>query len=125
MAPLVASRGQGVDALREKLVSMVQRAPEARVGRRFCDLPEPFSREVQSLAGLHAKSFPVCATDARAEALLVLSDENAVSSSPDHYPPDMREAAIVDGAGEFRHRGGTRRPSVDGSRHTRTSGWNV
>src|SRR5436190_18068160 len=89
VVPLVASRGEGVEALRQEIVSLIGSAEPAPARRRFCTLPEMIGREVESLAGLHAESFPACATDARAEALLVLGDENALSSSPEHYPPKM------------------------------------
>ncbi|HYV31503.1 MAG TPA: FeoB small GTPase domain-containing protein, partial [Candidatus Binatia bacterium] len=95
VVPLVASRGAGVEVLRERIVSLIRNAPEAGVGRRFCDLPEFFSREIQSLAVYHARSFPACGIDAQAEALLLLSDEHAVASSPDHYPADIRQAVAA------------------------------
>ena len=95
VVPLVASRGEGVEALRQEIVSLIGSAEPAPARRRFCKLPEMIGREVESLAGLHAESFPACATDARAEALLVLSDENVVSSSPAHYPLKMRAAVAA------------------------------
>jgi len=47
---------------------------------------------VESLAASRAKSGPAGATDGRAEALLMLSDENALSSSPERYSPALRQA---------------------------------
>ncbi|HYT61238.1 MAG TPA: ferrous iron transport protein B [Haliangiales bacterium] len=104
VVPLTASRGQGIEALRQKIISLVQSADRAAAPRRFCRLPEDFSREVEAIAALHAKTSPACATDARAEALLVLSDETAMSSSPGHYPDEMRQAVAsarqrLEGAG--------------------------
>src|SRR5204863_205623 len=92
VVPLVASRGQGIDALRQKIVATIRSASPPAVPQRFCELPGIFLREVESLAGIHSQSVAACPADAHAEALLVLSDENALASSPDHYPAGMREA---------------------------------
>src|SRR6266700_6205822 len=46
VVPLVASRGQGVEALRQRVVSLVQSTARPAPPRRFCQLPERFSREV-------------------------------------------------------------------------------
>ena len=91
VVPMVASRGHGIDALREQMVALL-RAAKAPPPRTFCELPELFAREVESLAAGRAGSVPGRGTDARAEALLLLSDENALSSSPDHYPAELRQA---------------------------------
>src|SRR5262245_8658162 len=92
VVPLVASRGQGVEALRQRIVSLVQSALRPAASRRFCRLPETLSREVDAIARLHARTVPACALDSGAEALLILSDENALVSSPDHYPHDTERA---------------------------------
>ena len=99
VVPMVASRGQGVDALRQKIVASIRSAGPASIPKRFCELPEIFSREVESLAGFRSRSVAACPASTHAEALLVLSDENALESSPDHYPPAVREAV-----GEARER---------------------
>src|SRR5205807_10590787 len=75
VVPVVASRGQGVEALRQRIVSLVQSAARPVAPRRFCQLSETFSREVETIAHLHARTFPACAMDSGAEALLILSDE--------------------------------------------------
>src|SRR5438552_2310475 len=95
VVPLVASRGQGVEALRQRIVSLVQSAARPAAPRRFCQLPETFLREVETIARLHAKTFPACALDSGAEALLILSDENALLSSPEHYPGDTEQAVTA------------------------------
>ena len=95
VVPLVASRGRGVEALRQKIVSLIERANRVAAPRSFCQLPELFSREVATIANLHAKTFPTCALNAQAEALLVLSDETALSSSPEHYPQDIHQLVTV------------------------------
>src|SRR5213592_5021210 len=95
VVPVVASRGTGLEALRQSIVSLVQGAASPAAPRRFCQLSETFSREVNSIAHLHARTFPACAMDSGAEALLILSDENALASSPEHYPPDTEQAVTA------------------------------
>jgi len=95
VVPVVASRGTGVEALRQSIVSLVQSAVSPAAPRRFCQLPATFSREVDSIAHLHARTSPACATDSGAEALLILSDENALVSSPEHYPRDTEQAVTA------------------------------
>src|SRR2546429_8647601 len=70
VVPVVASRGQGIEALRQKIISLVAGAARPTPSR-FCRLPENVSREVEAIARLHAQSSPACATDATAEALLI------------------------------------------------------
>src|SRR5205807_6207617 len=69
VVPMVASRGRGVEALRQKIVWLIERAHRVAVPRSFCQLPELLSREVATIANLHAKTFPTCALNAQAEAL--------------------------------------------------------
>src|SRR5437867_8666591 len=45
VVPLVASRGEGVEELRQKIVSLIRSGSRASEPRRFCELPEVFSRE--------------------------------------------------------------------------------
>ena len=95
VVPLVASRGQGVEALSQCIVSLAQGAARQAPPQRFCQLAETFSGEIERIAHLHARTFPACALDSGAEALLLLSDENALMSSPEHYPPDTAQAVIA------------------------------
>src|SRR2546430_15544270 len=91
VVPVVASRGQGIEALRQKIISLVAGAARPTPSR-FCRLPENVSREVEAIARLHAQTSPACATDAAAEALLILSDDQALASSPEHYPSHVQRA---------------------------------
>jgi ferrous iron transport protein B len=104
IVPMVASTGRGVESLRQKMISMFRSAVKSTVRRRFCQLSDIFSREVQSIAELHAKTFPACAVDAEAEALLIVSDEKALPPGPEHYPDDIRRA--VTGAQQRLEAGG-------------------
>jgi ferrous iron transport protein B len=89
--PMVANTGQGVEALRQHLLNAVSASPQAtRREASFCELPAPLQREVQPLAAALERAFPRRCTDARAEALLVLSDEKVLRQSANLYPPELR-----------------------------------
>src|SRR5207249_9297200 len=65
-------------ALSQCIVSLAQGAARQAPPQRFCQLAETFSGEIERIAHLHARTFPACALDSGAEALLLLSDENAL-----------------------------------------------
>ena len=89
--PTVASSGDGVPEIREKIAAAARRK-ETRAGTEFlCDLPGPLAGEVEALAQLPAlRQRP---TSARAEALLIVSDEKFLAGSGAVYPAGVREAA--------------------------------
>src|SRR5881394_44844 len=71
--PLVASKGEGVSALRGQMLAMLK-APSAEVTPRlFAELPEVFGREAAQLVPLLENTFPETHFQAMAEALLILS----------------------------------------------------
>src|SRR5262249_10276029 len=72
--PIVASTGEGVSQLREKIVACV-RAPQEIKPRLFCQLPGLFRIEATGLADLLAETFQERRNQATAEALLILSNE--------------------------------------------------
>lgn len=102
--PLVASQGRGLPELRNALISSLQTSaagpnnglngtePPTRKQRHFCDLPTEFAHETESLAELLARTFHERRTQAAAEALLILSNEKALASSLEHYPPAIQES---------------------------------
>ncbi len=93
--PIVASSGKGIPELKQQIFSTLV---EARSGNRisneirFCELPAPFAREVADLSILLASAFHERRAQANAEALLILSNEKALASSLQHYPPQIQEA---------------------------------
>lgn len=96
----VASTGQGVKELRQHLDRLLAEPPSPTPGN-FCVLPAVFQHEVRQLAdtilGAPA-SGPTAAGNstarARAEALLLISNEKALSSSTEHYPVEMQRAVL-------------------------------
>ena len=91
--PLVASTGQGIPELREKMVAMLRNA-QKQTPRQFCELHPSFSQEVEGIAALLEKTFHERKTQARAEALLILSDERAIASSRREDYPEVITSAI-------------------------------
>jgi ferrous iron transport protein B len=91
--PTVASSGAGVPEIREKIAAAA-RGKETRASTEFlCDLPGPLAGEVEALAQLPAlRQRP---TSARAEALLIVSDEKFLAGSGAVYPAGVREAAAA------------------------------
>jgi ferrous iron transport protein B len=87
--PLVASRGEGLSELRERLLAGAQ-LPD--VPRKFAEFPRAFSCEVEGLAGVLAQIFPEPEYRAETEAALVLSDERFMASSAAHYPESVTVA---------------------------------
>src|SRR6185295_3663880 len=92
--PVVASAGEGVPQLREKIVEFVRAVPEIKP-RLFCQLPGLFRIEATGLADLLAETFHERRNQATAEALLILSNEKALASSTAHYPPKIQDAVAA------------------------------
>ena len=91
--PTVASSGAGLPEIREKIAA-VARGKETRARVEFlCDLPAALAGEVETLAELPAlRQRP---TSARAEALLVVSDEKFLAGSGAVYPAEVAAAAAA------------------------------
>jgi ferrous iron transport protein B len=94
VVPLVASTGQGVPELRAQILALLRRPPEVQP-RLFCQLPGLFRIEAQKLAEQLAETFRERRLQATAEALLILSNERALASSREHYPPAIQEAVAA------------------------------
>jgi len=92
--PLVASTGQGVAELRQKIESLL-REPDAVEPRRFCDLSAPLEAATRDIAGLLDETPRQRPGQAAAEALLLLSNEKALTSSLRHYPAEVTDAVAA------------------------------
>jgi len=95
VAPVVASRGEGIKSLQAEIVSTLKGGAGKLMPRRFCELPAELEQEISSLSELLYDTFPETRFQARAEALLVLSDEKFLSSSAGHYPEAVRRAVAA------------------------------
>jgi ferrous iron transport protein B len=95
--PVVASTGQGIPELRQRIVNVLGESdtkPKPRPAL-FSDLPAEFKKEADDLAVLLAEAFHERRTQAKAEALLILSNEKALASSLQHYPANIQQAVTV------------------------------
>ncbi len=94
VVPIVASTGEGLPALREKIATLATTSQEMKP-RLFCQLPGLFRIEADGLTDLLAKAFQERRHQAMAEALLILSNEKALASSSAHYPREIQDAVIA------------------------------
>ncbi len=94
--PVVASRAEGLPALRRALLDAVAAPAVARPEpRSFTALPPLFQTAAAELATLLAITFREAPARAAAEAQLILGNENAVASSGAHYPPPVQAAVTA------------------------------
>jgi len=94
VVPIVASQGKGVPALTRATLSLLQNPPSPKP-QRFCRLPDTFEKEIESVAKLLAQSCETRPEQAAAEALLILSNEKAISSSTGHYPSAVEQTVFA------------------------------
>ena len=92
--PVVASTGRGLPELRVAIHSLLKAPPQAKP-RRFSELPASVQAEAATIAGLLAETFHERRAQAAAEALLILSNERALASSLQHYPPRIEQAVAA------------------------------
>lgn len=92
--PVVASTGQGVPELREKILFFTRGKMETKP-ELFCQLPGLFRIEALNLAELLAGTFSERKLQATAEALLILTNEKALASSRSHYPQHIQDAVAA------------------------------
>lgn len=89
--PIIASSGQGVPELKEKIVSLL-RQPQAREVRIFSDLSPVLKAEAAEVARKLAEAAKDPSPQFAAEALLILCNEKALVSSSGHYSAEVIEA---------------------------------
>jgi ferrous iron transport protein B len=92
--PVVASTGQGLRALRAKILEFTNATHNLKP-RLFCQLPGLFRIEATGLADLLAETYQERRLQATAEALLLLSNEKALASSTTHYPQKIQDAVAA------------------------------
>ncbi len=92
--PIVASIGEGVAALRSRILAAFREERVLGPAPRFADLPEPFEREASALAERLAQAFAACPQAAQAAARLILGDEKSLVTVPAQYGPAVRDDVI-------------------------------
>ena len=101
--PVVASAGQGVAGLKQKIIALLAGVAgsatdppgDLPTAKLFCQLPGLFRIEATGLAALLAQTFQERRLQATAEALLLLSNERALASSRGHYPQNIQDAVAA------------------------------
>ncbi|MCP5516339.1 MAG: ferrous iron transport protein B [Verrucomicrobiales bacterium] len=86
--PMVASRAEGIDELRRRIVERTGVLPKGP-SARFSELPDVIAREVEGLAAALLRPVPSRPVEAWAEALLLLGDERNVEPASDRYGPEL------------------------------------
>jgi ferrous iron transport protein B len=77
VVPMVASTGEGLKEVQQKIIQMVRSGALGSPAESFCKLPVAFEIEIASLAPL------ISGNGARAQALLELSDAKSPTTSPE------------------------------------------
>jgi ferrous iron transport protein B len=99
VVPVIASNGQGVPELRQKIIEFASEKSRRVNPRTFCELPLTFGPEIESIASQLRQHFHQRHTSAEAEALLLITDDRALASHGESFP-----AKIRDRIAEARHR---------------------
>jgi ferrous iron transport protein B len=120
VVPLVASRGEGVQELREAMLSLLKATRGKVTPRLFAELPEAFGKEAAQLVAQLESIFPETHFQAMAEALLILSDEKFLVSSGGYYPQPIR-AAVVEARQRLEQAGVDWRSTAIEARYARIS----
>jgi ferrous iron transport protein B len=94
VVPIVASNGTGVPELKQQILRCLHQSGQTSP-REFCELPDIFEREIAELASRLAAEFRERRAQARAEALLLLTNEKALASSVQHYSPHIQQAVAA------------------------------
>lgn len=92
--PLVASDGDGVNALQDFLRQFASKppTPPSAAPKSFLELPEALGLEARNLALLFAQSFPDRQRLAAPEAVLVLCDDKVLGVNTAQYPSAIQTA---------------------------------
>jgi ferrous iron transport protein B len=93
--PVVASTGQGVPSLRQKVLDSLKEGRRSGSRRSFYELLPPFEEELETLASAVTKVFPSRRTSSRPEALLILSDEKVLRNNATHYPDEIHRGVAA------------------------------
>ncbi len=116
--PVVAHQQRGLPELRRKIL---EPSAALRGGvRRFGDLPPALEREAGALAEVLKEVYRDRGAQARAEALLILTNEKALASSQAHYPAAV-QARVGEARGRLDAEGVDWRAAAIESRYARIS----
>jgi ferrous iron transport protein B len=95
VAPIVASTGEGIRQLQQKIIEVVRGKTARPAPRMYCDLPAAYEAEIGPLAAMLARHDGRPPALLQAEALLVLCDEKFVAGAPERYAAAIGQAAAA------------------------------
>jgi ferrous iron transport protein B len=95
VVPLVASTGEGIRQLQEKIIEIVRAKAAQSAPRMYCDLPAAYEAEIGPLAAMLARHDGRPPALLQAEALLILCDEKFVAGAPEQYAAAIGQAAAA------------------------------
>jgi len=88
VVPVVASAGEGIPQLRQAILQATEQRQQP-APRRFCNLPPQMAVETEALALHLADTLKEPLPRANASALLILSQDKALTSSSKHFPVEI------------------------------------
>jgi ferrous iron transport protein B len=92
--PMVASIGQGIAELRSAVLTGLEERVRGGEVPWFCQLPGVMDRELARVIEGVVGAFPQSRAAARAEALLLLSDEKLLRQNSRRYPAELRSLVL-------------------------------
>jgi ferrous iron transport protein B len=95
VVPMVASQGEGLRQLQDKIIEAARGKTTPRPPQLFCNLPTAYHAEVGNMAAVLARHDAGSPALLHAEALLVLSDEKFLAAASERYPGDVRQEAAA------------------------------
>jgi ferrous iron transport protein B len=95
VAAIVASTGEGLRQLQQKIIEAVRAKTARPAPRLFCDLPAACQAEVGAMAATLARHDGRSPAWLQAEALLVLSDDKFLAGAAERFEADIRQDAAA------------------------------
>jgi ferrous iron transport protein B len=95
VVPMVASKGEGLRQLQDRIVESARRTTSRPAPRLFCNLPIAYQAEVGAMAVVLARHDGRPPALLEAEALLVLSDEKFLANGSEANATDIRREATT------------------------------
>ncbi|HEY3861572.1 MAG TPA: ferrous iron transport protein B [Verrucomicrobiae bacterium] len=95
VVPLVASTGEGIRELQQKIIEVVRAKAVRPKPKTFGELPAAFQAEASVLALMLASNDSPASALPQAEALLILSDEKFTVNAPGPFAAEVNRAAIA------------------------------
>lgn len=92
VCPIVASKGEGIPALRERILKIVSSGVRFPTDRVFGDLPPAFEREIDTVRACLSQLPPSRSREGRLEALLLLTEEGLCQPSTNGRSEEVQQA---------------------------------